>query len=63
MNFVSTTFALIIVIAFTLALAFFAHTKITETENEFIVYKIYVDCIDKNDKQVCQHILSKLNLK
>jgi glucose uptake protein GlcU len=60
MNILAFALSLMLVIAATLAGAYITHEKVMQTEKNFIVYEIFSDCVSKNDKAVCQHILTRL---
>ena len=56
-NFLSTSIVILLVMALTLGGGFVVHERIVKNELSFQKYRLYIACVDQNEKQTCKFIL------
>ena len=56
-NFLSTSIVILLVMALTLGGGFVVHERIVKNELSFQKYRLYISCVDQNEKQTCKFIL------
>lgn len=56
-NFLSVTTIILTVIGITLLSGYVVHDKIVKNELQFMKFNTYVECIEQNEKEICQFII------
>jgi|TARA_R110002126_G_scaffold50923_11_gene139870 hypothetical protein len=62
---IATTIATLFLLAIFAGVIFVGpklYKEAVTTEKQFVVYKLYVDCVKLHPKNVCDHIVKKLDM-